>query len=70
MKIGVGLNAPRVIDGRMTGYDIGSSYALMRHVARYGIGKRKAWRWQRCRSLVETLAEYREELTRRPKRRS
>lgn len=68
-KIGVGLNAPLVVEGRMSGYDIERSYALMRRVARSGIGQRKAWRWQRCASLIETLREHREEFNRRPKRR-
>lgn len=69
MKVGCGLNAPRVVGGLMTGYDIERGYALMRSIARSGIGTRKAFRWQRCRSLVETLREYREEMNRRPKAR-
>lgn len=61
MKVGTGLNAPRVIEGRATGYDVRAGYDLMRAVARSGIGKRKAFRWQRCRSLIDTLREHREE---------
>ena len=61
LKIGTGLNAPRIVGGRMTGYDVQAGYALMRAVARTGIGKRKAFRWQRCRTLIDTLREHREE---------
>ncbi len=66
-KVGVGFNAPLVIDGRMTGYDVALGYALMRRIARSGIGQRKGFRWQRCASLVETLRDHRQEFTSRPK---
>lgn len=69
MKVGCGFNAPRVAGGVMTGYDIGQVYALMRAISRAGIDDSKAFRWQRCRSLVETLREHREEMNRRPKAR-
>ena len=67
-KIGVGFNSPRVIDGAMTGYDVMSGYGLMRRISRSGSGQRTAFRWQRCKSMVETLREYREESRLKPKR--
>jgi hypothetical protein len=67
-KGGVGLNAPRVIGGRMTGSDLFQVYALMRRIARGGIGQRKAFRWQKCKSLTDTLRDYREEFRCRPSR--